>query len=260
VDLEAPPARLAGAVVEVGTGRLLADAQVRIEEQGRGFMGMSAATSDSSGRFALEDLEAKPYRVTVQKAAYQTETKTLTAADPSGDVVIELKRGEGIGVVAKDGIYGVPLRNLTVRVLDPGGVPVYTGGVSLDSEGQGEIPSLRPGGYALRASSQGYAPISVPQISVPSPSIALVLTPGGTVEIQAGPQTLALPSASARILYPSGAAYLPFIFSPDGLIRLTSPVRRLENVAPGSYVLAVEGGAQKAIEVREGGSTVVTLP
>jgi hypothetical protein len=87
-----------------------------------------------------------------------------------------------------------------------------------------------------------------------------MLTPGGTVEIQAGPQTLALTSVSARILYPNGAVYFPFVFSPDGLIRLTSPVRRLENVAPGSYVLAVEGGAQKPFEVGEGGLTVVNLP
>jgi hypothetical protein len=54
--------------------------------------------------------------------------------------------------------------------------------------------------------------------------------------------------------------YFPFIFSPDGLIRLSSPVRRLETVAPGSYVLAVEGGVRKSFEVREGGSTVVGLP
>jgi protocatechuate 3,4-dioxygenase beta subunit len=260
LDLVFPPARLAGTIVEAGSGRPLEDAQVRIEEQGRGFMGMNASPSDSNGRFALEDLEPRAYRVVVQKAAYQTETKTLTAADPSGDIVIELRRGEGIGVVARDGIYGVPLRSLMVRVLDPGGAPVFTGGVSLDSEGRGEIASLRPGNYALRAEAQGYAPISVAQVAVPAPAMTLVLTPGGSLEIQAGPQTLALPGAAARILYPNGAVYFPFIFSPDGLIRLTNPLRRLANVAPGSYVLAVEGGARRSFEVREGGQTVVSLP
>ena len=35
---------------------------------------------------------------------------------------------------------------------------------------------------------------------------------------------------------------------------------RLENVAPGSFVLAVEGGAQKSFEIREGGAAVVSLP
>jgi Carboxypeptidase regulatory-like domain len=260
VDLEAPPARLAGTIVEQGSGRPLADAEVRIEDQGRGFMGMNATSSDSNGRFALEDLEPKAYPVAVQKPAYQAETKVLTAADPSGDLVIELKRGEGIGVVARDGIYGVPLRSLGVRVLDANGLAVYSGGVSLDSEGRGEIPSLRAGTYQLRADSQGYAPVSVPQVAVPAPVVSLTLTPGGTLEIQAGPQTLALANSSARILYANGAVYYPFLFSPDGLIRLSNPIRRLENVTPGSYIFVVEGGARKPFEIREGGSAVVSLP
>jgi hypothetical protein len=201
-----------------------------------------------------------PVWLAVQKPAYQTETRSLTAAEPSGDHVIELKRGEGIGVVARDGVYGVPLRSLSVRVLDSGGAAVHSGGVSLDSEGRGEIASLRAGTYQLRADSPGYAPIHVPQVAVPAPDLSLVLTPGGTLEIQAGPQTLALPNASARILYPNGAVYFPFLFSPDGLIRLSNPIRRIENVAPGSYVLVAEGGARKEFEIREGGSAVVTLP
>jgi hypothetical protein len=260
LDLEAPVGRLAGTVVEQGSGRPLADAEIRIEDQGRGFVGMNAASSDSNGRFALEGLEPKDYRVAVQKSAYQTETKSLTAADPSGDLVIELRRGEGIGVVAKDGVYGVPLHGLSVRVLDSAGAPVYTGGIPLDSEGRGEIPALRPGTYQLRADSPGYAPVNVPQVAVPAPTIPLTLTPGGSLEIQAGPQTLALANASARILYPNGAVYFPFLFSPDGLIRLSNPIRRLENVAPGSYVFAVEGGARKPFDIREGGAAVVSLP
>jgi hypothetical protein len=76
-----------------------------------GFVGLSMATSDSNGRFALEDLEPRPYQVSFQKAAYQAETRELTPAEQS-DVVIEPKRGEGVGVVAKDGIYSTPLRTL----------------------------------------------------------------------------------------------------------------------------------------------------
>ncbi len=260
LDLEAALARLAGTVVEQGSGRPLADAEIRIEDVGRGFVGMNGASSDSNGRFALEGLEPKAYRVAVQKPAYQAETKSLTAADPSGDLVIELRRGEGIGVVARDGIYGVPLHGLSVRVLDSGGAPVYTGGVSLDSEGRGEIQALRPGTYELRANSDGYAPVTVPQVMVPAPSIPLTFTPGGTLEIQSGPQTLALANPSARILYPNGAVYFPFLFSPDGLIRLSNPIRRLENIAPGSYIFAVEGGARKPFDIREGGAAVVSLP
>ena len=163
--------------------------------------------------------------------------------------------------MAKDGVYGVPLRGLSVRVLDSGGAPVYTGGVPLDSEGRGEIPALRAGTYQLRADSPGYAPVNVPQVAVPAPTIPLALTPGGNLEIQAGP---ADPGPRQRlrasILYPNGAVYYPFLFSPDGLIRLSNPIRRLENVAPGSYIFAVEGGARKPFEIREGGAAVVSLP
>ena len=66
--------------------------------------------------------------------------------------------------------------------------------------------------------------------------------------------------AQGRILYPNESVYFPFIYSSDGTIRLSYPVRRLENLAPGSYVFAVDGGARKPFEVREGGSTVVSLP
>jgi hypothetical protein len=228
-------------------------------DEGSGFMSLSMATSDSNGRFALEDLEPRLYHVSFQKAAYQAETRELNAAEQS-DVVIELRRGEGVGVVAKDGIYLTPLRALDVRVLDPQGLPVFTGAITLDSEGQGEIPALQPGTYQLRASSQGYAPLSLASITVPSSSVSLTLTPGGSLEVHAGPETLGRPDAKGRILYPNESVYFPFIYSTDGAIRLSYPVRRLENVTPGSYVFAVDGGARKPFELREGGSAVVSLP
>ncbi len=49
-------------------------------------------------------------------------------------------------------------------------------------------------------------------------------------------------------------------FTSDGKIRLTSPVRRLENVAPGSYSFEVEGGVRRDVAITEGGRAVVSLP
>ena len=49
-------------------------------------------------------------------------------------------------------------------------------------------------------------------------------------------------------------------FTTDGKIRLTTPVRRLENVAPGRYNFEVEGGARQEVTVAEGGRAVVSLP
>ena len=51
-----------------------------------------------------------------------------------------------------------------------------------------------------------------------------------------------------------------YLFSPDGRINLGTPVRRLPNIAPGSYTLALDGGPAKAFQVMEGGVTVVELP
>jgi protocatechuate 3,4-dioxygenase beta subunit len=259
VDLEAPPARLAGTVVEAESGRPLGDVGVRIEDDGGGMRFVNMASTDSSGRFAFEDVEPKRYRVTFQKPAYQVETKELTAAEES-DLRVELRRGEGIAIEAKDGIFATPLRGLFVRVADGSGSAVFSGSVSLDSDGRGEVPSLRPGTYEVRAESSGYAPISLPGVSVPSRTLSLLLTPGGSLEIQAGPTTLALPQAAGRLIGADGRPYMWSAFSADGKIRLSGPVRRLENVAPGRYSFEVEGGERRDVTVSEGGRAVVALP
>jgi len=268
VELEAPPARLTGTVVEQGTGRPLGEAEVRLEIQetpgGRGPMAMmNAQSTDSAGRFLFEDLEPSAYRISVTKPAFQTELRQVNAGDEA-DLVVEMKRGEGIGIVARDGIYQVPLRSLFVGIADGQGANAFAGSVALDSDGQGEIPSLRPGSYQLRATAQGYAPAGPVPITVPSSTVSLVLTPGGTLEIQAGPETMAAANPAGRILLASGAPYVPGPFGGQGpqagLIRFTSPIRRIENIGPGSYVFAVENGPRKPFEIREGGTATVVFP
>lgn len=259
LDLDAPPARLAGTVVEAESGRAIGDVSVRIEEGGAGPRFVSMASTDSSGRFAFEDMEPRGYRVTFQKPAYELETRELQAAEQS-DLRIELKRGDGIAIEAKDGIFATPLRGLFVRVADGSGAAVFSGSVSLDSEGRGEVPSLRPGSYELRAESSGYAPVTLSGVAVPSRTLALLLTPGGSLEIQAGPVTLALPQASARLIGLDGRVYMWSAFTTDGKLRLSAPLRRLENVAPGRYRLEVEGGERRELTITEGGRAVVSLP
>jgi protocatechuate 3,4-dioxygenase beta subunit/5-hydroxyisourate hydrolase-like protein (transthyretin family) len=260
VDLEIPAGRIFGTVVDAGTGQPLGDVGVRLEETGNSrFRFANMASSDSSGRFALEDVEPRTYQVTFQKPAYETETRQVNAAEER-EVRVEMRRGEGLGLVARDGVFGTPLRGLMVRVVDRGGIAVFSGMVPLDSEGRGEVPSVKPGSYELRLSSSGYAPLVRPGVMVPSSALAFALTPGGTLEIRVGPDTLALPQPEARLYRPDGRVYLPSIFSTDGAIPLGSPVRRMEHVAPGHYVLAVEGGARQEVEVGEGAVSVVALP
>jgi protocatechuate 3,4-dioxygenase beta subunit len=259
VDLEAPPARLGGTVVEAESGRPLGDVQARIEDEDGGMRFVNVATTDSSGRFAFEDLEPKRYRVSFQKPAYQVETRELTAAEES-DERVEMRRGEGIALEARDGIFATPLRGLFVRAADQSGQSAFAGSVSLDSDGRGEVPSLKPGVYEVRAESSGYAPARLPGVAVPSPTVRLVLTPGGSLEIRVGPQTLALPEPTARLFGADGRVYMWNAFTTDGKIRLNGPVRRLENVVPGRYTLDVEGGSPQDVEIREAMPTTVSLP
>lgn len=258
VDLEAAAARLAGTVVDEESSRPLADVEVRIEDRGQSRTSMSAVTTDSSGRFAMEDVEPAAYRVAFQRSGYQAEVRSLTASEDA-DVRVSLRRGEGIAIEAKDGVFGTPLRGLFVRVIDGSGAAAFTGQVTLDSDGRGEVPALKPGTYELRSSAMGYASVRLPGVGVPSSTLNLVLTPGGTLDVQCGPQTQALADATARLIGPDGRPYLWNAFTDDGKIRL-GPARRLENVQPGRYVLQVEGGARRDVTITEGGTTAVTLP
>ena len=261
VDLEAPVARLGGTVVEAESGRPLSEAAVEVEDPEPGSFGRRLmATTDNGGRFNLDGLEAKGYRLVVRKPAYQTETRDVTASEDA-DVRVELRRGEGIGLVVRDGAFGTPLRGVFVRVVDGAGTSVFFGSVSLDSEGRGEIPSLRPRQYEVRIGAGGYAWITLRAVVVPAPTLSVALTPGGTLEIQVGPATAAIPGAKARLIDADGQPFWPGSFSPpDYSFGLTPPVRRWENVAPGHYTVAVDGGVKRECDVREGATVTVLLP
>jgi len=88
----------------------------------------------------------------------------------------------------------------------------------------------------------------------------VALTPGGAVEIHASPEALAHGPVRCTLLTASGAPYPFSVFGPSGQVVVTTPVRRLENVAPGRYSLAVDGGVARPLSVSEGGTTVVEMP
>src|SRR6185436_4369309 len=135
LDIVVPVARLAGVVVDAASKQPLAEAIVDAdsgETQAGGPRVMRGSATDSNGRFAIEDLEPKAYTLTARRAGFQYEKRQFTAAEAGSDeLVIELQRGEGIGVQARDGIFGVPLRGLQARVLDASHTPVFTGNVEL---------------------------------------------------------------------------------------------------------------------------------
>jgi len=250
-DVEVPASRVAGTVVEAGTQKPLSDAAVQLQGVRRG---PGLVSTDGSGHFAIEDLDPQSYHMTVTKPAYQTDNRDVTASDDS-ELHIELKPGDGIQLVVHDGIYGMALSNVMVRVGDPTGLTVFAGGVSLDSDGLGVIPSLKPGTYQVRVSSGGYATTTLPSVAVPAPPLQVSLTPGGTLLIQVGPTTLALNTSGQLI-----AAGLPVGAQGGQRVRLASPSQEVDHVAPGHYTLAVDGGVSRDFDVREGAATTVALP
>jgi hypothetical protein len=266
LDLTVPTARVAGVVLESGTQRPVPDASVSAEPAGGGAASSGGprvfrgAQTDSNGSFALEDLDEATYTVTVRKPGFQFEKRDVPASERSSDDLrFELGRGEGVGITVRDGVYGIPLRSVMARVLDGAGNAVFLGSVALDGEGRGEVPSLKPGSYRMLVDASGYAAVELPSVSAPNANLPIALTPGGTLEIRSGPRTLEKGTATATLTSSSGRPAVLSLFESGGALTLGNPVRRIQNLAPGAYVLSC-GGETRNASVTEGGLAVVELP
>jgi hypothetical protein len=259
LDVTIPTARLSGVVVEAGSRQPLADASVQIAAKDGSAPVGRGATSDSNGRFSLDDLDFVAYLLTVRKPGFEFQTREVTPSDGGDDLVFELVHGDAIAIEVRDLAFGVPLHAVQVRAVDAQGAVAFAGMLTLDSEGRGEIPSLKAGGYAVGVYAAGYAPALL-TASVPAPRIVVGLAAGGTLEIHAGPQTLAKGTARVQVVTADGQPYPFSFFSPDGRLSLSTPVRRLENLAAGRYVLQVEGGEPKPFDIQQRAVTVLALP
>lgn len=256
LEIDLPTGRLSGVVVDAEGGQPLADARLSVQT-GTNPRG-GGATTDGSGRFELEGLEDGPQNLTVTRRSYETETRQVSPSE--AEVRIELRRGEGVALIARDATYGTPLRGLLVRVQEPSGATAFSGPVTLDSEGRGEIAALRPGRYSLRTAASGYALVVLPTLSVPGPAVTIALTPGGRLELHCGPDTLARPNAAARLLGADGQPYPLSVFASDAAWPLLHPISQLDNLAPGRYTVVLDNGTSKSVAITEGQTAVVELP
>ena len=260
IELVIPTASLAGTVVDAASALPL-EATVELQKvnpaQGGGITRL-AATTDSSGRFGFNDLEPIDYRVTARRSGYESVTQTVKPADPGEDLRIELKRGSGLSVEAKDAQMGFGLRSLFVRV-QQGTIDAFAGVVSLDGEGKGEIPGIPPGSYSVTAQSSGYAPVRMPNVMAPSTVLRLDFTPGGSVEFRTTEDFLRDGPKSGELVSLSGAPVGMGQGGPDSF-RIARLTQRMENMAPGRYRLTLDGGIEKTFEVTEGGVAIVTIP
>ncbi len=235
-DIALPAISLTGTVTESGSGDPLegvtVQAQTGKETQAAG---MKQGVTDSSGHYFIDDVDSGAYQLTARKSGYQMKNQSVTIGGDNAQADFALDRGTGLGIRANDGLTGLPLRGVSVIAYGAGGSIAFSGAISLDSTGRGEIGSLGPGAYALYIFSNGYSPRSFPSVIVPSATLGVALTPGGRVEVRpANPVT-------GRILDGSGAIYLLSPFRLDGTVHPGPPVTVWDNFAPGSYQLVVTG-------------------
>ena len=264
VDFEFPTASLSGVVVAAGTKQPLEGVRVTATLQGGastdGGRRLGGASTDTNGRWFLDDVEPGSWDLVFRREGYLEETRSASASETGGDGgSVEMTRGEGLELKARDGLYQIPLRGVSVRVRDAAGGNVLATYVPLDGDGKGDVPSLKPGRYALVVESNGYAAQRFDGVVVPGSPLPVALTPGGAVELRAG--EAARGKGSATLRNAAGQPHPLHAFGEDGKVFLpASGVATLSNVAPGAYSIAVEGVAPKGFTVTEGGRTVVELP
>jgi protocatechuate 3,4-dioxygenase beta subunit len=256
-DIALPTISVTGTVTESGSGIPLEGVTVQAQtgRETQAFA-MKQGTTDSSGHYFIDDVDPGSYQLTARKADYQQKSQTVTVGSDNAQSDFALDRGTGLGIQAADGLTGLPLRGISVLAYAAGGTIAFSGTVSLDSSGRGELASLGPGAYALYVFSSGYSPRSFPSVQVPSPTLGVALTPGGRVEVRP-----TVPIAG-RIVDSSGAIYLLSPFRLDGSVHPAPPVTVWENFTPGSYQLLVAGAGGETsypFNVVEGRTTTLEV-
>ncbi|WP_313692498.1 beta strand repeat-containing protein [Halorarum halobium] len=145
-----------GTVTDDVTGEPIADATVTV---GNGTYGPYDATTGADGSFALADVPAGDYEVTVDADGYHGET-TADVAVHDGDATDlgtrTLTGNASISGTVDGALFDTPLGNATVTAANPGGT--YTARTAVD--GTYTIDGVPGTGdaYAIVADANGYEP------------------------------------------------------------------------------------------------------
>jgi large repetitive protein len=266
LDIAFPSARIGGVVVDSESKTPLANATVSLAAQGAGVPpgpGQRPVVTDSNGQFSFAGLDEGAYTLSTSRPDYQLDQRDVTAGDDGAEaLVVPLRRGAGLALRVLDGLTGMPLRAVAVRILDGSGDSLAgPEPIALDGDGQGEITSLPPGVYTIVVAAAGYAPARLDGVNVPSAPLTVAVSPGGAVVIQAGPKTMAAGNVVATMTGATGQPATLSLLNLQGRVAVAEPTVQLRNVPPGAYVLALPAGASSpAFAVSEGGTTTVQLP
>jgi protocatechuate 3,4-dioxygenase beta subunit len=256
-DIALPAVSLTGMVTEAGSGDPIEGASVQAESGSEtSTFAMKRAVTDSRGFYSIDDLDSASYQVTARREGYEGKTQPASVGSASLELNFQLSRGAGLAIRAVDGLTGLPLRDLRALAYTGNRTVAFSGGVSLDAEGKGEIASLAPGVYAVYLFSGGYATASIPSVQVPSPTLTVPMTPGGRLEVRT--QT----PVTGQIVSAAGGFYLLDWWRLDGRISAGPPVAAWDNIAPGSYALITSGASGEKsypFSVTEGRTTTVEV-
>jgi uncharacterized GH25 family protein len=157
--------RISGKVVDADgapVAGVLVEAHPKHEGMHESTSASGQATSDASGRFAIEGLDPGPHELAARHTGYATATADAVTAGTT-DVVLDLRRGGTLSGRVVEAAGGVALPAFNVIVARRDGpvkeIPVTTRAV-VDAEGRFTVPDLGPGDYRVRATAVGHAPSS----------------------------------------------------------------------------------------------------
>jgi len=218
----------------------------------------TSGNTDSTGRFTLENVPAGPRKLTASLKGWMSDPKTVDAAE-SGEIVVEMRRSEGLELRARDGLTGTPLARVSVRFQDGTGRTVASSSVALDGQGVGEAPAVPAGVYTVFLGGPGYAPVRVDGAAVPGPAVAAALTPGGTLTVDVAAEKVAHGALDCRFTGPGGQPLPWSVYSNAGEYRLASPSGQLRNFPPVAGALSCPGSAPIPFTVTEGGATRISI-
>jgi hypothetical protein len=186
-QIKDPNARASGLVLEDGTNAPIAGARVVLAFRGRSRL---PTVTGQDGRYAFEDLEPGPYRLTVQKTGYipldpATVPTYWVVAGQSLDVAtVSLQKGGVIAGRILDS-FGEPMIDINVRAVKPGAAIDLMGEATRTNDlGEFRVFGLAPGPYIVAASPRPFGSDALSRTMVsstfypgtPDPSAAQVLT------------------------------------------------------------------------------------
>jgi hypothetical protein len=166
----AAPARIAGRVVERGTGAPVAGALVVAERQTpSGWLAPAGqAVTGVDGRFSVDDLAAGPYRLTA--SAEGRARGTVAAPAGTADATIELALGGRLRGCVVDRTSGQPVTTYTVTVAErrpPGARAPPISRSFLDPSGCWALDDVAPGAATVAVGAPGFAPSPDLAVDVP---------------------------------------------------------------------------------------------